>query len=125
VTPLLRRDVLCIARGNRWLIEQRPPKGRWAGLWQFITIESGKATRHALVRGRPIGTVTHGLSHRRYEFRIFLGQILNSGVRSPQAPSQVPPQNPPPARAWVTLAQLDRYPLSRPHLKIAQMLGAR
>src|SRR5439155_4654579 len=32
-TPLLRRDVLCIRRpGGRWLIEQRPPTGRWAGM---------------------------------------------------------------------------------------------
>ena len=107
-TPLLRRDVFCIARNNRWLIEQRPSSGRWAGMWQFITIESGKAKEHALQRGKSLGTVTHGLTHRRYEFRIFHGKMN----RSPNGAN----------RKWVTLEELDRYPLSRPHLKIAQLL---
>jgi A/G-specific adenine glycosylase len=111
-TPLLRRDVLCIARGGRWLIEQRPAKGRWAGMWQFITVESGKSRQHALKSGRRIGTVTHALTHRRYEFRVFHGELLEkSGTAANGTP-----------RAWVTLKQLDRYPLSRPHLKIAEML---
>jgi A/G-specific adenine glycosylase len=42
-TPLLRRDVLCVRDGDRWLIEQRPGKGRWAGLWQFITVPSSQS----------------------------------------------------------------------------------
>ena len=29
-TPLLKRWIFCIRRGDRWLIEQRPAKGRWA-----------------------------------------------------------------------------------------------
>ena len=31
-TPLLKRWIFCIRRGDRWLIEQRPAKGRWAGM---------------------------------------------------------------------------------------------
>lgn len=107
-TPLLKRDVLCIGRSGRWLIEQRPAKGRWAGMWQFITVEAGKAREHSLQRGKAIGKVTHGLTHRRYEFRVFHGEILNETNGSP--------------RKWVTLKELDRYPLPRPHLKIAAML---
>jgi A/G-specific adenine glycosylase len=41
-TPLLKRDVLCLRRGEKYLIEQRPAKGRWAGMWQFLTIEVGR-----------------------------------------------------------------------------------
>jgi A/G-specific adenine glycosylase len=37
-TPLERRWTFCISDGGgRWLIEQRPPRGRWAGMWQFVT----------------------------------------------------------------------------------------
>jgi A/G-specific adenine glycosylase len=107
-TPLLRRDVLCITRGGRWLIEQRPAKGRWAGMWQFVTVEAGKSKQHTLNRGKRIGLVTHGLTHRRYEFRVFLGKLAD-GKNSLD-------------RKWVDLAELDRYPLPRPHLKIAALL---
>jgi A/G-specific adenine glycosylase len=40
-TPLLRRWTFCVERpGGEWLIEQRPSTGRWAGMWQFVTIEA-------------------------------------------------------------------------------------
>ena len=111
-TPLLRRDVFCVRRAGRWLIEQRPPTGRWAGMWQFVTVEAGKAVDPPVQRGDRIGTVTHGLSHRRYEFRVFYGTLSGRDL----------PKNGGHKRAWVTLNQLDRYPLPRPHLKIAAML---
>jgi adenine-specific DNA glycosylase len=106
--------VLCIERKGRWLIEQRPLTGRWAAMWQFVTIEAGSAKQHALRRGNRIGTVSHALSHRRYEFRIFAGERLK-GNSSQNGK----------CRAWVTLKELDHYPLPRPHLKIASMLAAR
>jgi A/G-specific adenine glycosylase len=111
--PLLRRDVLCIRRGQRWLIEQRPSTGRWAGMWQFVTVERGSAAEHGLEAREQLGEVTHGLTHRRYEFRVFNGGILrrNGGKNAK-------------TRAWVSLAELDRYPLPRPHVKVAQMLAA-
>ena len=81
-------------------------------MWQFITVESGKAKQQGFDRGQRIGSVTHGLTHRRYEFRVFRGAHLkDDSNRNPGMP-----------RNWVTLGELDRYPLSRPHLKIADML---
>jgi A/G-specific adenine glycosylase len=111
-TPLLKRDVFCIARGNRWLIEQRPGKGRWAGMWQFITVEAGKAGMSktgSIHRGKRIGVVSHGLTHRRYEFRVFHANLTGQVSGGSNC-------------KWVRLAELDRYPLPRPHLKIAELL---
>ena len=55
---------------------------------------------------------THGLTHRRYEFRIFRAQPVNGELAAGDGRP----------RQWVTLSELDRYPLPRPHLKVAQLL---
>jgi A/G-specific adenine glycosylase len=108
-TPLLRRDVLCIRRGERWLIEQRPAKGRWAGMWQFVTV--GRAAPVDLIGAARLGVVTHALTHRRYRYRVFVTRARKFGRNNGE-----------PVRLWVTLKDLDAYPLPRPHLRIVQML---
>jgi A/G-specific adenine glycosylase len=112
MNPLLHRDVLCINRAGRRLIEKRPSRGRWAGLWQFVTVEAGKGGQHSVRTTERLGTVTHALSHRRYEFRVFRGDLV-AGSNGQSDGKE---------RAWVTLAELDRYPLPRPHLRIAALL---
>jgi A/G-specific adenine glycosylase len=121
-TPLLRRATFCIRRGERWLIEQRPGKGRWAGMWQFVTVPADEPLEPAALRKllpvritkpRPLGAVTHGLTHRRYHFDVF----------ACDAPHDDEPSHPPP-RAWVTLKGLSQYPLPRPHVAVAEMLRA-
>ena len=138
-TPLLRRDVFCIRQacnglGERWLIEQRPATGRWAGMWQFVTIEAnGSAPTKRSVRSAAsvgtsapahIGTATHGLTHRRYHFDVYRCDCDLAGVA--EAAEDTGGANPAAGtrpRRWVTAAELDQYPLPRPHLKIAAMLG--
>ncbi|MEO6434429.1 MAG: A/G-specific adenine glycosylase [Tepidisphaeraceae bacterium] len=105
-TPLLKRDVLCIRRGEKWLIEQRPATGRWARMWQFVTVERAKSVPAG---SKSIGVVTHALTHRRYHFRVL-------SCRGPA------PENGPLLRKWLTLGELDHFPLPRPHVKIAAML---
>lgn len=118
--PLERRWTICVTDGRRWLLEQRPTDGRWANMWQFTTLPAGE-TKHpspAWVRrhlglgvGKPclLGRVTHGLTHRRYEFDIYSCQLTErtSGGEP---------------RRWVALADLSDYPLPRPHLRIAALL---
>jgi len=109
-TPLLKRWTFCIRRGDRWLIEQRPPKGRWAGMWQFVTRESNDVELLPVRVSRPreLAMIEHALTHRRYEFRAMqCGAIDSNGDGT-----------------WVTLKQLDRYPMSRPHVKLAEILRA-
>lgn len=117
-TPLEQREVLCIRHEDRWLIEQRPPTGRWAGMWQFIARPidcKNRSQPPVLIRGKPklLGQIEHQLTHRRYEFV----------VRWVDAASEELPQSP--GRfAWSTLAGLSQYPLPRPHLRVAELLAA-
>ena len=62
-------------------------------------------------RDSRIATITHELSHRRYQFRVFRA-----------APKDEIPSNGT-NRVWLSLGELDRYPLPSPHLKIAAMLS--
>ena len=122
-TPLLRRRTLCIRRthddGEQWLIEQRPPRGRWAGMWQFVTRPVGAGRRdvaHRFNRPRKLGTVTHGLTHRRYHFDVYVCDACD-GPPEPHANGASGRRS-----RWVRLSELDGFPLPRPHLRIAQML---
>jgi A/G-specific adenine glycosylase len=112
-TPLHRRATFCIRRGDEWLIEQRPAKGRWAGMWQFVTID-GDANVSTFAtfptsKPRKFGTVTHSLTHRRYEFAVYVCECAEDHQATE-------------TRRWSTLAGLSDYPLPRPHLRIAEML---
>jgi A/G-specific adenine glycosylase len=126
-TPLLRRRTLCIRRrrdaAEQWLIEQRPATGRWAGMWQFPTVPArARQVKGRLRSSRPrkLGTVSHGLTHRRYRFDVYV-----CDARADDDESHESAHASAPARRWVRLSELDRYPLPRPHLVIAQMLRAR
>jgi A/G-specific adenine glycosylase len=120
---LERRWTLCIGRGQRWLIEQRPRQGRWAGLWQFVTITAGpgsptpaavrQKTALPVSKLRYLGSIRHHLTHRRYEFEVFLCAA---------GPGRIRPAANHPRRVWITLDQLSDYPLPKPHLRIAAML---
>ncbi|MDB5294899.1 MAG: mutY [Phycisphaerales bacterium] len=118
-TPLERRVVLCVARGDHWLIEQRPATGRWAGMWQFVTrpepagadpvpppVPVGPATR--------IGRVEHQLTHRRYTFDVTCCRSTDDSPAAIAGP-----------HAWVTLEGLKDYPLPKPHVKVASLLRTR
>ena len=123
-TPLLKRWTFCICTDGKWLIEQRPMRGRWAGMWQFVTVEAGKtsATPKSLSGRLPIsvskiqrlGIVTHALTHRRYQFDVYRCNAANAETLQLDRPHR-----------WVTLDEIPRYPLPRPHLKIAAMLPAK
>lgn len=113
VTPVLRRHTYCICHGNSWLIEQRPATGRWASMWQFITIDPqadvSPAIESLIKDPQSLGKVRHALTHRRYEFDVFRCKT----ARRPKATKN---------RVWTTLAELEKYPLPRPHVLIAKML---
>ncbi len=111
--PLLRRRTFCIQNGNRWLIEQRPAKGRWAAMWQFITLHSDGPFKLPVTTTPPtaIGKVSHTLTHRQYEFDVF--HCLASGMKPRIAAG---------SNRWVSLEELEGYPLPRPHALIAKML---
>lgn len=117
-TPLESRWAYVIRNGRgELLIEQRPSEGRWAGMWQFITLRAnGLSPRTALSRAlqlkrigelKTLGELSHQLTHRRYHFRAFAANI-----RSPLDDK---------TRRWVSPEELERYPFSKPQLAIAKM----
>jgi A/G-specific adenine glycosylase len=122
--PLERRWVICIRRNSRWLIEQRPLTGRWARMWQFLTLpaQAGKPTPAGLFahcgvsvsQPHQIGLISHDLTHRRYEFSVFRCEAAGGKRAKPAASGG--------SRAWSTLAGLSAYAMSRPHLRIADLL---
>ena len=95
-TPLVKRWTFAVRRGERWLIEQRPAKGRWAGMWQFVTVEpcegeacdpvASKLLSFPVNGVRTLGEVTHALTHRRYSFSAFACEAADepmaTGARS-------------------------------------------
>jgi A/G-specific adenine glycosylase len=126
-TPLEKRWTYCIEHEGRWLIEQRPMKGRWAGLWQFVTLDApppGKSgpLNLPIAALRPLGTVQHALTHRRYEFIVQRARLLVGQASSHFAIRNDWLEACPTPRSWVTLEELDRYPLSRPQLRMVQWL---
>ena len=113
-TPMRRRYIYCIRHRGRWLLEQRPPRGRWAAMWQFVTIESDTPDLLPVqVREpRPTGRFVHQLTHLRYQFHVFIADAISVRTRDPER-----------MRKWVRACDLGRYPLPRPHVKASEMLG--
>lgn len=112
-TPLIERDTFCIRRRDRWLIEQRPSRGRWASMWQFITRPPDGEPPAKVGKKRKIGTVAHTLTHRRYRFDVYLCEVAGPQISTNAAEQR-----------WATLQGLAEYPMPRPHLRIAGMLSA-
>jgi A/G-specific adenine glycosylase len=119
-TPIVLRRTYCIRHKDRWLIEKRPTTGRWAGMWQFITVpvESDTLASAAFAiptaSPTPLTTISHTLTHRRYRFEVFICQATKGGKFTDGQP-----------RRWTTLDGLNEYPLPRPHLRIAELLRKR
>jgi len=122
-TPLHKRYVLCLRNEEgRYMIQQRPEKGRWPGLWQFPTLElNGKPYSAAQLRRkfnlaistpRRLGTVRHALTHRRYEFEAFTAALIIPNG------SKIPTRD----QTWVTLQELATYPMSKPQSVVSAML---
>ena len=93
---------------GRWLIEQRSSTGRWAGMWQFVTIDpqqNGTAGLPCVItKPKLIGHIAHTLTHRQYNFEVFTCNAKSENLPTDEA-----------ARNWVTLDTLDNFPLPVPH----------
>jgi A/G-specific adenine glycosylase len=115
-SPLLERWTFCIRCGDKYLVEQRPSKGRWAGMWQFATLEPiGAAPSSDLLHSQyklrvsepvVLGMIEHALTHRRYRFHAFTCNTQDTSVGS-----------------WATLSELNHRPMPKPHLRIRELIG--
>lgn len=115
--PIEKRWVFCIERHGAFLIQQRPPKGRWAGLWQFLTVPArskepdlsciNDASGVSVRALRALGEIRHDLTHRRYEFSAWACRAAGG---TPHA-----------GLCWVASEQLRTFPMSKPQLRIAEL----
>jgi adenine-specific DNA glycosylase len=88
-------------------------------MWQFITTDAEtKSPTPAMLRKtlginvsqlHSVGEIRHTLTHRKYVFKIFTGVVAGKSAKSPN-------------RKWATLAELDRYPLSRPQSRMIEII---
>ncbi len=140
VVPVVERIIYCIhdARSDHWCLEQRPPTGRWAGMWQFPSREliashtqnhthktiqfsqandplDAKHARNSRVF-KLIGGFDHALTHRLYRFMVVraLRGRASQAILDPDRPTK-----------WLSLDDSRSLPLPRPHLRVREMLLAR
>jgi A/G-specific adenine glycosylase len=89
------------ARGGALLMEQRPPRGRMASMWQFPTAEvapDGRAASGLFPRelpraggrplaseGEPLGEIRHTITRHRIRARVFAAAIPRGEVAPPLA----------------------------------------
>ena len=98
--------VLVVRRGERWLLERRPARGRMAGLWQMPTIE-GRRSGGALFPRRPPASirtggklceVRHTITRHRIRAVLRRGTLASGRLAAPLA--------------WVSGRDLDSLPLT-------------
>ncbi len=123
---LIREVALVLRRGTRVLLAQRPSEGRWANLWEFphgplLEGETQPQAGRRLIReltglrarlGRRLAFLTHGITRFQitvvcYEARHLGGRFHSTFYRKSR---------------WITLEQLEMFPLSVPQRRLAALL---
>ena len=79
-------EILVARKGTKLLLEQRPPKGRMAGLWQFPTFELGPgdalfpaldcAQRKSLRAGPSFGDLRHSITRYAIRAELHTAQVV-------------------------------------------------
>jgi A/G-specific adenine glycosylase len=82
--PAVHHHAVLIQRGDQLLLEQRPPAGLWADMWQTPTVECDRVLRTREIRRslpvsinglRKLGVFEHHTTHRRITFHVFAAHI--------------------------------------------------
>lgn len=107
--PIEQRSIHLIQHRDNFLMEQRPPKGRWASLWQWITLPPQTPLPWKTSAPKLLGQFNHDLTHRQYRFKVYLCRWIGT-----------PPDLSP--RVWVPIKKLPAYPLSAAQLKVLEFL---
>lgn len=125
---LVREVCVVIRRAARVLLVQRPPDGRWPGLWEFPhgPMEAGEQLEAAVERiagemtgirirlGAEVLAIRHTVTHHRIILTCFEANYRGGRFRS-----KVYAQG-----RWIEPEQLASYPISAPQRRLAQALVA-
>jgi 8-oxo-dGTP pyrophosphatase MutT (NUDIX family) len=117
-----------VRRGSKVLLVQRPPTGRWAGLWEFPhgPLTDGETHEAAAIRllheltglqadlGAELLTIRYGIMH--YQITLTCFEATQCGGKFH---SRFYVQG-----RWLPLAELAAYPISSPHRRLARSLLA-
>lgn len=120
--------VAVIERDGRFLVQQRPPGGLLAGLWEFPggKVEPGESLAAALRReireelGAGVANVRR-LTTVRHSYTRFLVTLHAFACELAEGSSL----RPGPPRRWLTLSALRRYPLPSGSVRIVDFLAGR
>jgi A/G-specific adenine glycosylase len=110
---------------RRVLLVQRPPQGRWAGLWEFphAPLEAGESHAEAAARflpqltgihadiGSELLTLRHSVTHHRIRLVCLEGQYRAGRFQSPFYRRG----------RWLRPTELPAFPVSAPQRKVAQL----
>ncbi len=121
--PHLEGVAAVIQKDGKVLLCQRPPKGLLGGLWEFPNwpLDGGKESVNDLrlkvkrefglkVKWEgSLGTFKQTYSHFKLTLHVFMGEVLNRRVKS----------------KWTFSKNLDQFPMSRIHRRIANAISDR
>jgi A/G-specific adenine glycosylase len=122
----VQETAIVVWRGPTVLLVQRPPRGRWAGLWEFphgplIDGEAHEAAALRLLRervglqarlGSELLTIHHGVTRYHITLTCFEAEHIAGEWRSDFYVQG----------RWLTAADLAAYPVSSPQRRLARFL---
>lgn len=115
--------ILAVKRGRRFVIEQRPLKGLWAGLWQMPTAEmlaphitakriQNWAMQHLGVvvkLPQPAGNLQHQTTHRSIRAKVWITDVASGKLHKSRG-------------QWRTLSNLHDLPMSIMQQKVVTLI---
>jgi len=123
----VRESAVIVCRGRRVLLVQRPPRGRWAGMWEFPHGELAPGESHEQAARRlaeeagllvevcsELATIRHGVTHHRITMVCFEVRHRSGTFRSGFYQDG----------CWLMSTELQDYPVSAPQRRLAQLLVA-
>jgi A/G-specific adenine glycosylase len=126
-----RRDLFCVSvimrdGAGRLLVERRPDRGMWAGMWQAPTLEAAvepsESSVRALAGGRAPGPVVarfdHGTTHREVRFVVRRAAILGPRGAERMAAGRTD-------RRWLERSEVAGLALSNPQRRVLLEIEAR
>jgi A/G-specific adenine glycosylase len=127
VTTELKEVAVVPWRGDKVLLVQRPPQGRWAGMWEFPhgELEKGETFAGAARRilrqrtaltgrlGTELAVIRHGITRFRITIAAFEARQVRGRFRSEFYT----------AGRWLSPGRLRSYPLSTPQRRLARLLA--
>jgi A/G-specific adenine glycosylase len=125
-TRFVEEVAIVLRRGERLLLVQRPPQGRWASMWEFphTALEDGETHEQAAQRllrvhlgirckiGEELLSLRHQVTHHSIRMVCLEGRYRSGSITSGSYPQAL----------WVETHQLANLPVSAPQRRLAKAI---